>query len=736
MIPMGEADVQVRPVVPRPWRMRGTLSSFAEGAERFLAAAKFDRGPWMAVGFACGIGLWFALPLKWQWLGAIGLLVLAALAAVSLWRGRDGRAHLLVAVVSLSLICAAGIGVVWARSSMVGAEPIASPRFEKVDARILEREEQPAQKRVRLVVAARDPETGRALAYRVNVPIEKDQAGIREGARIRFAARLMPPSAPIVPGAYNFARRAWFDGLSATGSVVGGIELVEGADEAGGSAIARLQRKLSSHVRANLDGGPGAIAATLASGDRGAISQTDEDAMRDAGLTHLLSISGLHVSALIAATYLLTVKLLALWPALALRVRLPLLAAGTAALAGIGYTLLTGAEVPTVRSCIGAVLVLLALALGREPLSMRMVAVAAMVVLVLWPESLVGPSFQMSFAAVLAIVALHNSQPVRDFLAPREEGIARRWGRRVVMLFATGLVIEIALMPVVLFHFHRAGLYGAGANLLAIPLVTFVSMPLVALALALDIVGVGGPVWWLAGKSIEGLLGIAHIVSSQPGAVKLAPPVPLAAMLLFVGGGLWLALWHGARRLWGLLPASLSAIWMLATSPADLLVTRDGRDVGIVTDDGRLVVLREGEGSYARENLVEIAARGSEPIVITEWPGARCSEDFCSLVLERNARPWRILVARSRNLIEERALAAACENSEIVIAPRYLPRSCRPKWVRIDRRFLDREGGVAVSLKRQSLQTVAQSEGEHGWWQAIPARTFNGAREVPAASSN
>ena len=244
----------------------------------------------------------------------------------------------------------------------------------------------------------------------------------------------------------------------------------------GRAVLPSLQRRLSAHVRARLEGSPGAIAAAFASGDRGAIATADEDAMRDAGLTHLLSISGLHVSAVIAAAYLIAIRLLALWPWLALRVRLPLAAAALSALAGVAYTLLTGAEVPTVRSCVGALLVLIALALGREALSLRMVAAAVMFVLLLWPESLVGPSFQMSFAAVLAIVALHGCAPVRAFLAPREEGVLGWAGRRLAMLLLTGVVIELALMPIVLFHFHRAGLYGAVANVIAIPLVTFVTM--------------------------------------------------------------------------------------------------------------------------------------------------------------------------------------------------------------------------------------------------------------------
>jgi competence protein ComEC len=480
--------------------------------------------------------------------------------------------------------------------------------------------------------------------------------------------------------------------------------------------LAEIQHRLSAHVRSHLGGAAGAIAATLMSGDRGAIPSADEDAMRDAGLTHLLSISGLHVSAIIAAVYLLTLRLLALWPWLALRVRLPLLAAGAAALAGIGYTLLTGAEVPTIRSCIGAVLVLLALALGREPLSMRMVAIAAMVVLVMWPESLVGPSFQMSFAAVLAIVALHGARPVREFLAPREESVLRRFGRRAGMLLVTGLVIEIALMPIVLFHFHRAGVYGALANLVAIPLVTFVAMPLVALALALDLVGLGGPIWWLAGQSLDLLLGLAHLVSGLPGAVKLAPPVPIAALLIFAAGGLWLALWHGRQRLWGLGPAVLATGWMLFAPVPDILVARDGRDIGITGEGDQLLVLRRGEGGYAQDSLLEIAASAAAPVALGDWTGARCTEDFCALELDRGGRNWRLLVSRSRNLVEERALAAACEKADIVISDRYLPRACRPAWLRLDRRFLQREGGTAIYLAQERLDTVAERQGAHGWW--------------------
>jgi competence protein ComEC len=373
--------------------------------------------------------------------------------------------------------------------------------------------------------------------------------------------------------------------------------------------------------------------------------------------------------------------------------------------------------VPTVRSCVGAVLVLGALALGREPLSLRMLAVGAVFVLLLWPESLAGPSFELSFAAVIAIIALHASAPARAFLAPREEAWLTRIGRNAAMLLLTGFVIEIALMPIVLFHFHRAGIYGAFANVVAIPLVTFGSMPLIALALLLDLVGLGAPVWWLAGKSLELLLWIAHLAAAQPGAVRLMPQMGWGTFALFTAGGLWLALWRGKARLWGLAAAALAIGLLLATPAPDLLIAGDGRNVGIATAEGRLLLLHDSRSEFTRDNFKELAGVEAEPVALAEWPGADCNADFCAVTLRRAGRDWRLLLSRSRYLVDAGVLAAACARADIVVSERWLPRTCLPKRLKADGRMLARTGGLSVVLADPlRVETVASSQGEHGWW--------------------
>lgn len=289
------------------------------------------------------------------------------------------------------------------------------------------------------------------------------------------------------------------------------------------------------------------------------------------------------------------------------------------------------------------------------------------------------------------------------------------------MLLLTGVVIELALMPIGLFHFHRAGVYGALANVVAIPLTTFVSMPLIALALALDLVGAGAPAWWAAGKSLELLLALAHWTAGQPGAVALLPSMGAGAFALFVGGGLWLALWSGRVRLWGLVPVACGTALLMGLRPPDLLISGDGRHVGITGERGGLLVLRESRSAFATDNLREIAGMDGALVPLARWSGARCNRDFCSVALDRYGRVHTLLISRSRARPAERALAAACERADIVVSDRWLPRSCRARRLKADRALLSRTGGLTIDLRSGAIRAVADGQADHGWNRRPPA---------------
>lgn len=674
--------------------------------ERWLEAEREQLALWLPVMLGAGIAAWFVLPDAARWIGfTLGCLALA-LVAVALPGG--GRAPRVVAIAGLAL--AAGCALIWWRSERVAAPVLARPAVVLVTARVERVEQLPARDMVRVTMA---PLGHADLPPRVRVNLVWGDAPERlaRGAVIRLRARLMPPPSAAVPGAYDFARVAWFGGLGATGKGFAPVEIVRPSAAPG----ADLRTRLSTHIQSRIAGSGGGIASALATGDQGAIAEEDSEAMRRSGLAHLLSVSGLHVTAVTAAAMLLVLRLLALSPTLALRWRLPLVAAGAGALAAVGYTLLTGAEVPTIRSCAAALLVLLALSLGREAITLRLVAAGAFLVLLLWPESLAGPSFQLSFAAVTAIVALHESPRVRGWFKQREEGMGRRFLRWLGALLLTGIAVELALMPIGLYHFHKAGVYGALANIVAIPLTTFVIMPLEALALALDVAGLGAPAWWLTARALDLLLWLAHTTASAPGAVAALPAMPGGAYALIVAGGLWVALWRTPVRWAGALPFAIGLGWALLTPPPDLLVTGDGRHLAIRTTSGAMALLRDRAGDYTRSMLGENSGAEEEALaLLSEVPGARCSPDLCLVEVQSGARRWRVLATRSGYLVPWREMVASCQTADVVVSDRRLPPGCAPRWLRLDRDMLAKTGGVAINFADASVRTV-RSGGSHPW---------------------
>jgi len=676
--------------------------------EGVLEAERDQLPLWLPVALGTGIAAWFALPLRDQWTGA--LLFFGALAAAGSagWATRTGRA-----IALFGLFAALGLSLIWWRAEAVRAPVLARPVVTTFHARVEAIESRPDPGEVRLLAT---PVNAPELPPRVRLTSPK--VDLDPGALIEVRARLMPPAPQALPGAYDFARTAWFKRIGATGTVFDPPRIVSREPATGISArFADWRRRLTAHIHAALPGPEGAVAAALATGDQGALPEEDAEAMRRSGLAHLLSVSGLHVAAVVAAAMLFSLKLLALSPWLALRFNLLLAGAGIAALIGAAYTLLAGAEVPTVRALVAALLVLLGLALGREAITLRLVATGALIVLLFWPESLAGPSFQLSFAAVTAIVALHELPAMRRLSARREgEILPMRLARNIVVLLVTGVVVEFALTPIALAHFHQAGLFGAAANVVAIPLTTFVIMPLEALALLLDLAGLGAPAWWLTGVALAWLLDLAHFVAAAPGAVARVPTVPAAAFGLMVAGGLWLCLWRTRMRLLGTVPFALGASAALANTPPDLLVTGDGRHVAVRRADGSLAILRDRAGDYTRDMLAEVSGREPELQPLADLPEAACSADLCQATLDRGGREWRILMTRSSYLVPWPEMVRACAAADITVADRRLPQGCRPGWIKLDRDLLARTGGLAIRLREvPRVETVAERLGEHPW---------------------
>lgn len=691
-------------------RQSGLFTLLAATEER-LERERDQLPLWLPVALGLGVASWFALASRTSW--AAFLLIGLAIAVASLVFGAGLR--LFRSLGLFALVAVIGCSLIWLRAEWMDTETLQRPVASRFVAEIVSVEQLPVRESVRLLVRnPSDPDLPHQ--FRVNIDEEDAPGGLRSGAWVSLNARLMPPPRAAVPGAYDFSQRAWFEGIGATGRAWGDVVIVRAAPAGSWRGWIETRRaRLAGHVAERVPGGEGAIAATLATGDRGRIAEADAEAMRRSGLAHLLAISGLHVTAVIGVAMLLVLKLLALSPKLALNIPLILIAAGAGALTGLGYTIFTGAEVPTVRACVAALLVLVGVAMGRDAITLRLVATGALVVLIFWPETLVGPSFQLSFAAVTAIIALHEHPRAKKLLSRRDEAWARKIGRFGLGLLLTGLVVEIALMPIALFHFNKAGLYGALANIVAIPLTTFVIIPLEALALFLDIFGLGAPAWWLVGKTLGLLLSLAHGVSGTPGAVALLPAMPMAAYALMIGGGLWFCLWKTRWRMFGFAPILTGACWALLTPPADILVTGDGKHMAVRDSNGTLALLRPRAGDYVRSMFNETSGVEDEAGALDDLESAWCSHDSCRVTVWRGGRQWRIFATRSSYHLPYPALIGECAAADIVVSDRAMPEACTPRWLLADRNALRETGGMAITLSAPGIHTVLEPGDDHPW---------------------
>jgi competence protein ComEC len=684
-------------------RMKPIIANPLLCLENWLEKERDQLPLWLPVMVGSGIAAWFLLPKEEYWIGFV--LASVGIAAFGVLLGLPKRLGLAVALSGTAL--ALGCGLIWARAERVDHDVLARPALALVSGVIEKAENKSAEGKLRLTV--RNHSTG--MRVRVTMKTDAPDPRLKTGAEISFRARLAPPPKAALPGGYDFSQAAWFMQLGAVGQMLGEVTFLHEAPPGNG-----LRDRLTAHVNAQIPGSAGGIASAFASGDRGAISPQDEEAMRASGLTHLLSISGLHVTAVVAATMFLVLKTLALWPRLALNWPLLTLSAGAGAAVGVCYTLLTGAEVPTIRSCIAAILVLFGIALGREALTLRLVATGAIFVLIIWPESLVGASFQLSFMAITAIVAFHDSSAIKAKLARREESYIRRGLRAIGGLLLTGLVVEVALAPIALYHFHKSGLYGALANLIAIPLTTFIIMPFEALALLFDSIGAGAPFWWMTEQAIAILLWIAHHVAGFPGAMARLPSMPTLAFALMLFGGLWLILWKTSARIAGAVPLLVGAIWAVSNPAPDLLITDDGRHMALRDGNGNMALLRERTGDFIRDVMAERSGVDVLDQLIENRRDSDCSTDICVTSFKKGDRTWMIGATRSQHLVPWKDLISLCPKLDILVSERSLPPSCHPKWLKVDRDMLAKTGGLAITFYAEPIvETAKGDQTDHPW---------------------
>jgi competence protein ComEC len=667
---------------------------------------------WAPVAIGVGVGFYFGFKTEPNWQIGVAVLLGAGLMA--------GARQRWLRQASLALFLAAlGFAAADWRTARVFAPAIERELdIRMVTGRLIAIEDRADAKRILIAVRSIDGIDADRLPARARISWRGGGFEAKPGEMVALRAGLGPPPPPAAPGGFDYARQLYFQRIGAVGFAVSKPAVIEAAPETFRASLAAgvetLRSDLFHRITQAAPGEGGAIVAAIVTGKRDAITPGSKAALRDTGLAHLLAISGLHMGLATGLIFFAVRFSLAAIEPLALKYPIKKWAAGAALLSGVGYLILSGGGWSARRAFIMAAIMFAAILVDRRALSLRNVAIAASIILLTTPEALFHPGFQMSFAAVTALIAGYEwmsrrADPMRSFSLPA------KFRRYAVGLALTDTIAALATAPYALYHFHRVALYSLPANILAMPLMGFWIIPAALIALVLAPFGIDGWAWRLSAAGVDTILAIAGEVASWPGAVSLTSQWPMLAMLTLTLGGLVLCLARSPLRLAGLLALPGAALLVANAVAPQIFVAGSGLNAGVVREpgEGGIVVYAQRRDRFSASVWAESVgfdAVKAAPVVMAEI-GA-CDGDGC--VVEMPAG------TRAAFIESDEALAEDCIRADIVVA--FFPVSGRD-WreceaILIDRRSVWRRGAHAVWIGadgEMEIKTVAGMRGNRPW---------------------
>lgn len=655
---------------------------------------------WLPVLFAIGIGIYFSLPSEpnvyWPFITSL----LCTIPLAFFW----SNFYLRIVFIALLMI---NLGILRAD---IRTESVAAPILqEEIFSRITEgtiNDIQNKEKSDKIIltnvhVEGLEPEN---TPKKISVSLKQGAGGLSVGDRIQLQATLFPPPSPVMPQAYDFARMFYYEQLGAVGYSAKPAIIVEQAPmDSFEKKLNSLRLSISSRILTHMSEENGWIAAAMMVGEQSGVSKEAAEALRQSGIYHVLSISGLHMSLAVMLVFVSVRLLLTLYPPFALRFPIKKIAAFIGLCSSFAYLLLAGYPVPAVRSFIMVACVMLAIIFDRSGISIFSLAWAALLTLLWQPESLLGASFQLSFAATLAILAFYER--FSHLLYKSDTGFAHKIFLYFLGIMLTSLIATLATTPLVIYHFNRFTLWGIAANILMLPLASFWIMPAAVVAFLLMPFGLEHYPLIALDYGITIMMRGARLFAALPYSQIALPSPSFLGLMLIVAGGLWLCIWQKKWRLTGTPLIIIGMATIAMHKPYDLLISSDASKVAIRQSDGKFLFLRGKDDSF--DGQAWLRANGQEESAGT----ATCEKNKCVV----SAYGKKIVVTRGKKGTEK----SCDDNPDIVISQNYLAdiATCTQAPLLVDKDYLDKNGATALRFTGEvaEIETSKQFRGNRAW---------------------
>lgn len=668
---------------------------------------------WAPVALAFGIWGYFALPEE----PAIGVTALIGAGAGGLFWVARGR----LAVVLLALLLS-GFVLAKVRAEIIATPLLKATTDEIAVVGIVRDVESASAKRGTLIFEPTEIEglLAAQLPRRLRLVNFTRNGNPAIGARVAFKARLAPISSPTMPGGFDYGRQLYFQSIGGSGRITSPIDVL-GQTSSLSISLAKnlheLRQNIGARVRSHLKGTIAAVAEAMITGERAAIPKAINTSLQISGLAHILSISGLHMSLAAGGVFWILRAFLALFPAIALRWPIKKWAAAAALVFGFIYMLLAGSGAATQRSYIMLAVVFLAIIVDRPAISLRNLALAAIVILLLQPESAIQASFQMSFMAVMGLAAFfeywNRPQQNREF---RIEGRWMFWARKICRLVVASILTTLVAgafssIPAA-YHFGRLAPYGVIANGIAIPVMSFAVMPFALLSVVLMPFGLEG--WSLAvlGKGMELVLAISDFVAELPGAQRVVPQLPINSAIALAIAASLICLVKGRGKYSGIAFVLGAFILSKSSSLPDVLVERTAANVAIVNADHELVFANARTGRFAAEKWMQANGENATYKQAVARPGWVCGGRSCQSDVKSKHVAF---------FFEGEGAEPSCAGLDIIIAAYPLRGACKTVKIRIDRFDVWRSGAHALVINGDEvLVTTAKSMSGNRPWVVVP----------------